>query len=312
MTSHPPALIGIDWGTSNRRAYLLDAQGALLGERADDQGLLACQGRFRASLDALLDAWPEARGVSTVLLSGMVGAASGWKEAPYLDAGTPLVELARALMPVPDAPAGRRCAIVPGVCWRGAGGAVDVMRGEETQLLGALALGHGDGHYLLPGTHSKWVRLEAGRVATLATYMTGELFALLTQHGTLASVAGTAEAVAAPPDAAAFERGLRAGAQAALSHTLFGCRAQVVSGTQPAAQARSYLSGLLFGTEWADALRRAPEPVRHVHIIGSPGLVDSHRVAARHHGCEVTVIDPRAAYLAALQRLGAGLLPASA
>lgn len=305
MTSDKPTLIGIDWGTSNRRAYLLDARGALLGERADDQGMLACQGRFRASLDALLDAWPEARDVSTVLLSGMVGAASGWKEAPYLDAGTPLSALAGSLMPVPDAPPGRRCAIVPGVCWRGADGAVDVMRGEETQLLGALALGHGDGHYVLPGTHSKWVRLEAGHVATLATYMTGELFALLTQHGTLASVAGTPEAVAAEPDAAAFERGLQAGAQAALSHTLFGCRAQVVSGTRPAAQARSYLSGLLFGTEWADALRRAPAPVRHVHIIGSPGLVASHRVAAQHHGCAVTVIDPQAAYLAALQRLGA-------
>ncbi|WP_372524308.1 2-dehydro-3-deoxygalactonokinase [Piscinibacter sp.] len=294
-----PALIGIDWGTTHRRAYLLDARGHLLAEASDAQGMLACQGRFRPALDSLLQEWPEAGADVPVLMSGMVGAATGWQEARYLDAGTPLVQLAQQLVAVRDAPPGRRWAIVPGYCIRDAGGRVDVMRGEETQLLGALTLGHGDGWYVLPGTHSKWVRVDGGRVSALRTYMTGELFALLTQHGTLASVAGGA----APDALEAFAQGLTAAGGAALSHALFTCRARVVSGDMPALHARSYLSGLLIGAEWCDALR-APEPLRHVSLIGSAQLANSYAVAAKHHGCDVTVLDPREIYLAALNALG--------
>lgn len=293
-----PALIGIDWGTTHRRAYLLDAAGHLLAETSDAQGMLACQGRFRPALDALLQAWPEADADVPVLMSGMVGAASGWQEARYLDAATPLAQLAQHVVAVRDAPPGRRWAIVPGYCVRDASGRVDVMRGEETQLLGALALGHGDGWVVLPGTHSKWVRVDGGRIRALRTYMTGELFALLTQHGTLASVAGGA----APDAPEAFEQGLMAAGGAALSNALFSCRARVVTGDMPAAHARSYLSGLLIGAEWSDALR-APEPLRHVTVIGSEPLAARYAVAAAHHGCDVTLLDPREVYLAALNAL---------
>ncbi len=290
------SLIAIDWGTTNRRAYLLDADGQALGEIADDQGLLACQGRFRESLDTLLQTWPELNSDVPVLMSGMVGAASGWQEAPYLDASRPLAELARHLMPLRDMP-GRRIAIVPGCCWRGAGERIDVMRGEETQLLGALALGHGDGWYVLPGTHSKWVRLHGGAVAELRTYMTGELFALLSQHGTLASIAGqTGDDV--PPEV--FLRGLDAAGGAGLSHTLFGCRARVVVGDLPAGHARAYLSGLLIGAEWSDVLRTPEAAPRSVRLIGASHLADRYHIAARHFGCELTLLDPRAVYLAAM------------
>lgn len=287
-------IIGIDWGTTHRRAYLLGEGGALLEERADDQGLLAARGRFAEAFAALLAGWPREL---PVVMSGMVGAASGWQEVPYLEASVPLSALSRHLVPLDDAAQGRRVAIVPGYRWIGPQGEVDVMRGEETQLLGALALGQGDGWVVLPGTHSKWVRLQHGVMQGWRTYMTGELFALLGQHGTLAGLVGQDEV----PEA--FEAGLRAAGAGALSHAIFGCRAKVVAGRMPAAHARSYLSGLLIGAEWSDT-RPAP---RAVTVIAAGALASAYGEAARHHGGTPVVLDPRAVYLAALASLQEGI-----
>ena len=320
-----PALLGIDWGTSNRRALWLAASGDVVAEHSDDQGLLACQGRFADALQQLLRAGPALPPSAPVLMAGMVGAASGWLEAPYMEAREPLAGLARHLMAVPAA--GDRSFIVPGVCFSAPDGTVDVMRGEETQLLGALALGHGNGWYVLPGTHSKWVRLQDGCVADLATYMTGELFALLTQHGTLSSVTRQAaadplehvpadrqaqpsrlEAGRAPTATSAFTRGIAAASRSGLSNALFGCRAQVVAGRMPAGEARDYLSGLLIGAEWHDVVRRAggraPE---RITLIGSADLAQRYAWVAEAVGCRITALDARSVQLAAFGVLRAHL-----
>jgi 2-dehydro-3-deoxygalactonokinase len=172
------------------------------------------------------------------------------------------------------------------------------MRGEEAQLLGAQVLGHGDGWYVLPGTHCKWVRLHGGRVADLATYMTGELFSLLTQHGTLSSVTRSGE-----PAPEAFERGVASAALSGLSNALFGCRAQVVSGRLPAAQAREYLSGLLIGAEWHDVLRRAGHAPSRVTLIGSAELAERYATVGKLFGCSIMTLDARSVQLAAWQAL---------
>ena len=285
----PAAIVGIDWGTTRRRIVALDAGAAVMCEFDDDEGLLAPRTSFASSLAAVLErvASPE------VVMSGMVGSAQGWHEVPYLDAEVPLDALPAHLYGVPDAPRGTRCRIVPGYRWRGADGSVDVMRGEETQLLGALLLGHRDGWFVLPGTHCKWVRLRDGCIESLATYMSGELFALLSQHGTLAALMREAR-----DDAKAFDEGVAAAGRGALSNALFGCRARVVSGDMPAAAARDYLSGLLVGAEWHDALARGP--VDAVRLIGDEALVRRHRIAAERFGVEVDVLDPRAVHRAAL------------
>ena len=307
-----PAFIGIDWGTTHRRAALLSARGELIAERSDSEGALACAGRFRAALESLLGDWHEARGALPVVMAGMVGSAAGWQAVPYLEGATPLSELGRYLAPVGDSPAQRRWSIVPGYCLRGERGAVDVMRGEETQLFGALRhLGaDADGCYVLPGTHSKWARLRAGRIVELRTYMSGELFALLRQHGTLASAmqggrdAGGAglrhEIVATDPS---FLRGVQdAAAGAALSHALFGARARVVTGALASESAAAYVSGLLIGAEWADAQRLGArdEPVR---VIGEPALAALHAVCAAQHGRRVELLDAREIQLAAWRAL---------
>jgi 2-dehydro-3-deoxygalactonokinase len=306
-TAAPPAdrLVGIDWGTSNRRAYLVNGAGRCLAARADGQGVLSARPHFARSLDALLSGLAVPDGVP-VVASGMIGSQQGWREVPYLDLGTPLEELPRRLATVEDPSLGRRCLIVPGYVQRGSGAAgVDVLRGEETQLLGAVSLGRRDGWVVLPGTHSKWVLLVDGAIERFATFMTGELFALLSAHGTLAPLMQEA----ADDDQEAFAAGLReARRRAPLSHALFGVRARVVSGDMPAAQARGFVSGLLIGTEYVAAFHMLDGAARAVAAIGSPALCALHARAAAAFGVELAPLDPDRVYCAALSRLAAGVL----
>ncbi|HEX5785994.1 MAG TPA: 2-dehydro-3-deoxygalactonokinase [Burkholderiaceae bacterium] len=303
-TTHTPprtGLVGVDWGTTHRRAYALDDQGACTDTLADDLGALPCQGRFAPALASALQqlkAQPR-----QVVLSGMVGSALGWHEAPYLDASVPLTDLPRHLVTVHDADTGVPTGIVPGYCVRDSHGQPDVMRGEETQLLGAVALGHHSGWFVLPGTHSKWVKLEQGRIVHLRTHMTGELFDLLGQHGTLAAAAKQAEPVWSDD---AFAAGVQAARHGPLGHQLFGCRARVVCGDMPAAHSRSYLSGLLIGAELADVLSPTVDQclgrafADGFKLIGSPALATRYQAAAAVLGFAFAPIDAQAAYLGAL------------
>ncbi|PHV08867.1 2-dehydro-3-deoxygalactonokinase [Janthinobacterium sp. BJB412] len=260
-TSMNHTLLGIDWGTSNRRAYLIDRQGNCLARHEDKQGMLAVRGRFGESLAGLLAALDIGADVP-LLLSGMVGSAAGWQEVAYADCALPLERLPAHLAPLADPAWAGRGHIVPGYCYRadadagggaGADAAVDVMRGEETQLLGAVALGRRDGWLVLPGTHSKWVLLRDGAVASIATYMTGELYAMLAAGGTLAALM---DGDSAEPQA--FAAGLRqAGLGEPLSNSLFRVRARVVAGAMPQAQAAGFVSGLLIGAEFAAAASAA-------------------------------------------------------
>ncbi len=287
-------IVGIDWGTSNRRAYLIDQSGACLAEYADDQGMLAVGGRdqFGASLAGLLAAM-RLPADAPVILSGMVGSASGWQEVDYLDASVPLEQLPRHLAAVSDPAWAGRGHIVPGYVYRN-GEAADVMRGEETQLLGAVALGHRDGWLVLPGTHSKWVLLRDGVIQSFATYMTGELFAMLSKGGTLSTMMnGDAS------NAEGFNIGLRQAARnEPLSNSLFRVRAGVVSRSAPAQQAAATISGLLIGAEFA-AARDAGQDIA---VIGSPALAARYASAAEHFGLKCSVLDPHQVYCSAISQ----------
>ena len=291
-------LLGIDWGTSNRRAYLIDRQGNCLARHEDKQGMLAVRGRFGESLAGLLTALDIGADVP-LLLSGMVGSASGWQEVAYADCALPLERLPAHLAPLADPAWAGRGHIVPGYCYRagaGADAAVDVMRGEETQLLGAVALGRRDGWLVLPGTHSKWVLLRDGAVASIATYMTGELYAMLAAGGTLAALM---DGDSAEPHA--FAAGLRqAGLGEPLSNSLFRVRARVVAGAMPQAQAAGFVSGLLIGAEFAAAARAAEG--QGITVIGSPALAARYDVAAQHFGLKCTVLDPHKVYCTAVSQ----------
>lgn len=292
-------LVGIDWGTTHRRVYALDNAGACMASFADGEGALACKGRFAPALDAALAQLGTRPDL--VLLSGMVGSGLGWQEVPYVSGDVALTALHQFMAPVPQAAGAAPTLIVPGYCVRNSAGKPDVMRGEETQLLGAVAQGHADGWFVLPGTHSKWVLLEAGRVLQLKTYMTGELFNLLGQHGTLASAMSTAAPVWSD---AAFAEGIQDSGNGALSHLLFGARARVVCGDMPAASTQSYLSGLLIGSELRDVMR-APGHLAQgtFKLIGTPELARHYQAGAAMLDLRLDVLDAQSAYLAALHHI---------
>ncbi|WP_294771773.1 2-dehydro-3-deoxygalactonokinase [uncultured Rhodoferax sp.] len=292
------SIVGVDWGTTHRRAYAINGQGQCLHDISDADGALACKGRFPAALDAALAALGTRP--AGVVLAGMVGSALGWHEVPYVDSQVPVQALAAHALRVTDAGNGVPTIILPGYSVRNTAGLPDVMRGEETQLLGAWALGHRSGWFVLPGTHSKWVQLDEGRVLQLRTYMTGELFDLLRRHGTVAAAAGTAEPVW---DAAAFAAGVQAAGAHALSHQIFSARARVVCKDMPATSTTAYLSGLLIGTELKDVLHDSAGPLGTFKLLGSPQLAAHYQSAAQLLGLSFDILDAQAAFVAAMHHI---------
>ena len=257
------ALIGLDWGTTSCRAYLVGADGAVLDRVADGAGILKVEnGAFGAALDTMVGRWDAAL---PVLLSGMIGSRQGWVEAPYARCPAGADGVVKALATVDH---GRRTiSLVPGLSTEN-DAMPDVMRGEETQIFGALALsGQTDGLFLLPGTHSKWAYATGGRIASFRTFMTGEVFGALKDHTILGRL------MTAGSDAEGFARGVREGAAVgsagALLNRMFATRTYGLMDKLSGAALSDYLSGLLIGAEIAEATRRSKGAVT---IIASPAL----------------------------------------
>jgi 2-dehydro-3-deoxygalactonokinase len=251
VTSTEPAAICVDWGTTSFRAYLANADGTIADRVESGPGILAiAEGGHEAALAAAVGGWRDRAGSIPILMSGMIGSRQGWIEAPYARCPAGIAEIAAAMVTVETARLGP-VGLVPGVCGFAADGAPDVMRGEETQILGALAgLGRAEASFVLPGTHSKWARVEAGRIVGFATYMTGEAFAALKGHTILGRLMEGAE-----PDAAGFADGVRAAARLPragdLLHAIFMTRTLGLFDRLAPRQLSDYLSGLLIGAEIA-------------------------------------------------------------
>jgi len=276
-------MIGVDWGTSALRAYRIGQDGAVLDRLDQPRGIMTVEpGGFGLVLGAVVGPWLAA-GETRVLLCGMVGSRQGWVEAPYLPCPAGAAELARATLPLDFA--GAEARLVPGLTSGDAHGVPDVMRGEETKLV-ALAARFGTALVCLPGTHSKWARIEAGRVTGFTTHMTGEVFAALSQHTILARTS-----VAGPDMPGAFARGVaRAGEAGGLLHHVFGARTLHLMGRLADSETRSYLSGLLIGHEVASAL--AETGATQVELAGAAGLAKLYDTALRLHGVTVRMHDP--------------------
>ena len=275
-------LIALDWGTSSLRAYRLGAGGQVLQARQQPWGILHLpDGGFAAALRASAGDWIDAAPTLPLLACGMVGSAQGWTTVPYVDTPADAAALAAGLH-AHDAGLGARLYVAPGV--RCPGLRPDVMRGEETQIVGALAAVPAfaaRSRLLLPGTHSKWVEVQGGRIIAFRTYLTGELYAVLKEHSILGRPAREAGAAA---DDAAFDCGVAA-AQGAepLAALLFSARTLVLDGRLPAAHSLDYLSGLLIGDELRSALRGGDDGVP-MALIGEPALGARYRRALQAFG----------------------------
>ena len=281
-------MIAVDWGTSSFRAYRIDAAGIVVDKREAPLGILAIkEQRFAEALESQVGDWIEA-GVHPIVMSGMIGSRQGWREQTYARCPAGPDELAAKLGSVTWGMQGRKAWIVPGLITRDAQGVHDVMRGEETQIVGVLEdLGPGSHLVCLPGTHSKWVRIEGGRIASFTTHMTGEMFAVLRDHSILGRTMENAGDIPT-----AFDAGLARSRQpGGLLHHLFGVRADSLAGTLTAEAAHEFLSGLLIGHE----ITAVAPAGGTVHILGSQSLAARYERALSSAGCRAHTLDPDAA-----------------
>lgn len=273
MTS--AALIALDWGTTSARAYRIDAQGRVLDSRADALGVQRLDGlSFGDALARLTSGWPDTS--APRIACGMVGSRQGWQEVPYVACPASLEALSEGLVETD----GGEIAIVPGLSTRDASGIPDVMRGEETQLLGAVPVDAPRALVVLPGTHSKWARVERGVVLDFATFMTGELFDAMIGHTILGRLATTAPA--APADDA-FLRGVERGiGPGPTLHDVFGARSLALLGELEPAGIREWLSGLLIGREIRNArvwAQQSGDDASRAMVVGSDALSERYAKA---------------------------------
>ncbi len=336
--------IGIDWGSSSRRAYALDENGQLLAERHDQAGVLhaALNGArggtlgqrrdFGAELTGFVGDWLR-QGPRTVWLSGMIGSRLGWREAPYLPVPLALDQLGAQALDL-DWPAARmvcaeppRLRLLPGLSQLPQAGLADVMRGEETQLLGAWRHWQASGRaaadealFILPGTHSKWAHLRGdqgqAQVLNFQTFMTGELFRLLSQQGALGSlIDSTLPLLEHPLAQQGFDEGVdwAQSPEHGLLASLFRVRAEALlappaqrpGGTveEIRLQAAARLSGLLIGSELGQLLRQPALRALPLLAVGEARLCAWYARAAERLGLALQCLDPREAHLAALRAL---------
>ena len=260
--------------------------GIVLERRAEPLGILHVPERdFRAAYEAITADWRGSQPALPAIASGMIGSAQGWIEAPYASLPADAESVARSLATVPDV--GLR--IVPGLAQRD--GTPDVMRGEETQLFGAMkddaAFAEG-GVAVLPGTHAKWARVAGDRVVGFTTYMTGELFAVLARHSILGRLAGPGGGDVEP--GSAFARGVRQARDATggLASVIFSARSAVLVGDLRAEDSLEYLSGMLIGDEVRTGLATGDRPRM---LIGDPALCSRYAAAfAEFGGAEIAMV----------------------
>jgi 2-dehydro-3-deoxygalactonokinase len=281
-------LIAVDWGTSNFRAYRVDAEGGILERRSSAQGILRVgEGNFEEALRVEVGAW-LAEGETHILLCGMIGSRQGWVEAEYLPCPVGIEELANAVVQVPFH--GAEVRLIPGVIGPDAAGVPELMRGEETAAVGMLNACAGAGLVCFPGTHSKWIELRDRKIVSFTTSMTGELYGALRKCTILERTMTTGPEI----DTTAFCEGVaRSADSGGLLHHLFGVRTLALMGQLKEDASSSYLSGLLIGHDIRAAMPRGSS----VHLVGAAHLCSLYAQAIEACEGDATVEDEDAAAL---------------
>ncbi|WP_191601996.1 2-dehydro-3-deoxygalactonokinase [Marinomonas algicola] len=301
-----PLFIAIDWGTTNLRAFLVDKNGNIQAQKQNESGMLSLNSdEFENVLKTLLEDW--LRPDLPVYMAGMVGSRGGWQEVPYQSCPIALSSLADHLqwlttkLPCP-------VAIVPGIQGLGIHGYHDVIRGEETQLLGALDWLASQGREgedplcCMPGTHCKWVQIEDGGIQQFSTTLSGEIFARLNDDSSL--VKGLPSSDVFHTDA--FNKGVATSlTMGGFLHHLFSTRSRVVCGELTAEEGRDYLSGVVIGTDVKDILSALQPSQKSVLLIGSHNLSERYALALAAHGLRSEFLDASDASIRGLKYMAA-------
>ncbi len=283
-------MIAVDWGSTNFRATLLDdGNGSVIDRISSDEGIKKHRGgqSFEDTLFRSCGDWITNQEVNDIFLSGMVGSREGWIEVPYVKTSCGAVDLAEALIEVPSKklPESSRIWIVPGVCHSlGQSGDTDVMRGEETEVMGLLSnQGLQDAVICIPGTHSKWIACTGGEISTFKTWLTGEAFERLTKDSLISGDSDSKQSIATDDDA--FIRGLSRSRQSGgLLHHLFLGRTDMLMKHVAPESLPSLISGLLIGHEIGDAIQFAGKSP--VHLIGKTNAARAYAKAFEWFGIE--------------------------
>jgi 2-dehydro-3-deoxygalactonokinase len=293
-----------DWGTSHLRLFLCDNEGGII-ESVTGPGIAEIRRPFAEVFESLMLSFESRHDLLPAVLCGMVGSSIGWTQAPYV----PCPAVPAGIMDACVSLRGGRVLVVPGLKCRNRLGAPDVIRGEETQVLGALtlvpALGHGLQLLCLPGTHTKWLVLRDGMIEEFLTAPTGELFGALRNHSVLVPNGLRNEDV---NGGAAFEAGLKRcveHSQVPVLHLLFECRSRLLSGDLTSEGAAAFLSGLLIADDVGGALHLFADCVTEhtVHVIGAPPLTQLYAAALALRSHAARQVDGMSASLAGLTRV---------
>jgi 2-dehydro-3-deoxygalactonokinase len=265
--------IAIDWGSSRFRAYLLGPSGGIIDTVESDCGILTVSGgAFEAALTREIGTWLKAS--SDVYLSGMITSRNGWRETPYLDTPVSGSELTAKMRSETLRP-GVNLHFLPGVAQRGS--APDVMRGEELQVFGAIGPDE-TVTVVLPGTHSKWVHVERGRIVAFRTFMTGEIFAVLKSHSILGRLIPPGEVIISNGAFLAAVQAACSTASSGLLHDIFETRSGVLLEAFGPAEIAGRLSGVLIAHEIRGA-RSLPWGAGPVRLVGDPALCRQYALA---------------------------------
>jgi 2-dehydro-3-deoxygalactonokinase len=300
-TSVVPELLALDWGTSSLRAFLMQA-GKIVETRQSAHGIqhLPVPGTagFEQAFAEIAGDWLQRWPLLPVVASGMVGSAQGWREAPYVRCPSTQSLAAQGVRVASGL--GPDVLIAPGVLFdefdQTPDQLPDVMRGEEIQIAGALAQNPdwvARSCFVLPGTHSKWVQVEDGRIVRFSSFLTGELFAVLRQHSILGRLMPERDELT-QPDRSAFELGLTTGHSSApgeFSHQIFAARTLGLTGRLPPASLADYLSGLLIGHELVSGLTGNDGATQvPLIMIGAPALCERYAYALKYLGRSVSAV----------------------
>lgn len=285
-----------DWGTSRLRLFRVE--GGRITARREGPGIGAVAGQAEAAFADTIAPWLEKEKPAAIRLCGMVGARDGWREAPYADCPADAAAWAAAALRFDWR--GIPVRIMAGLACVGSDGVPDVMRGEETQIFGAMAidaaLAEGRHLIVLPGTHNKWSVVEDGRIASFRTVPTGELFALLRDRSTLGP---KAEEVDPAEEAAGFAEGLDRAGKGGLLASLFAARSMRLQAGRPAGWTLGYLSGLLIGCEIAE-IRATLGATQDIVLIGDARLSARYAEALTMQGLPSRSLEGDACALAGL------------
>ena len=298
MTARP-SLIGVDWGSTRFRAYLLDEAGKLIDSVTSNRGIFSRKHKtYEEILFRNCERWLRWMPEIPVLMAGMIGSRNGWIETGYLSCPVSVRSLGANIVQVQDI-CSHHAYIVPGISYLASPRMPDVIRGEETQIFGVLDRPAVKNLIAcVPGTHSKWIQVENNKITRFSTYITGEMFAAILRCGSISSILDDCT-----HDADNFMEGVGVSQRAGgLLNHLFSIRSRAVTSRNGSVLNKSYLSGLLIGAEIRSALEIYPE-VSDIVVIGAESLIHDYSLAFSAMGISASSCTSENAFIKGLWKL---------